>query len=186
MIRKRIREAISQTKVTKEGSDRGGLVENSSEISLRRQLRDLKLEGISEISSSIPGIQTQVCPYLFPQGALRPGWQQAAGAVFTFVPAADPSEVLVPGDRVSWRTDTATPRKLSCPPRLQLPGPVHGSPWMVGLLLNSFPNPISSLAASSPLEGSASCFEGVLESGPVHVECPTASSEPRFLHLNTK
>lgn len=62
----RIREVISQTKVTKEGSDRGGLVENSSEISLRRQLRDLKLEGISEISSSIPGIQTQVCPYLFP------------------------------------------------------------------------------------------------------------------------
>lgn len=127
MIRKRIREAISQTKVTKEGSDRGGLVENSSEISLRRQLRDLKLEGISEISSSIPGIQTQVCPYLFPQGALRPGWQQAAGAVFTFVPAADPSEVLVPGDRVSWRTDTATPRKLSCPPRLQLSCPKTSS-----------------------------------------------------------
>lgn len=48
--------------------------------------------------------------------------------MFTFVPAADPSEVLVPGDRVSWRTDTATPRKLSCPPRLQLssvPRPPH-------------------------------------------------------------
>lgn len=74
----------------------------------------------------------------------------------------------------------------SCPPRLQLPGPVHGSPWMVGLLLNSFPSPISSMAASSPLEGSASSFEGVLESGPVRVECPTTSSGPRFLHLNTK
>lgn len=69
------------------------------------------------MSSSFPGLQTQVCLPLFLWRS-QPRLEVGPPGTLRFVRSADTAEVLVLEERMGWRTGTPTPRKLSSSPGL--------------------------------------------------------------------